>query len=190
MTAIGVDRPARQTRGMLPGARSGPAIAVVAALAAAVASLAPSPAGAQMPCENLVRLSLPATILSAAVAPTGAYCQVRGTFPPSENFEVWLPIGGWNGKFLGGGNLGNAGYVDTAFGMPPALARGYATASTDTGHRGGLFDESWALGHPELQIEFGHRAIHVMTELAKAIVEAFYGSKPTRSYFVGCSCGG
>ena len=72
--------------------------------------------------------------------------------------------------------------------MAAALNRGYATASTDTGHStpGG----AWALGHPELVIDFGYRAIHEMTVKAKAIVEAFYGNGPRLSYFVGCSTGG
>jgi Tannase and feruloyl esterase len=84
----------------------------------------------------------------------------------------------------GGGFAGVISYGAIA----TALNRGYATASTDTGHAtpGG----SWALGHPELVIDFGYRAIHEMTVKAKAIIEAFYGSGPRYSYFVGCSTGG
>jgi len=66
--------------------------------------------------------------------------------------------------------------------------RGYATASTDTGHStpGG----SWALGHPELVTDYAYRGIREMTLKAKAIVTAFYGDAPRLSYFVGCSTGG
>jgi feruloyl esterase len=74
--------------------------------------------------------------------------------------------------------------------MAGAVARGYATASTDTGHAANPLTASWARGHPELVVDFGHRGIHVMTEAAKAIVQAFYGAPPTHSYFVGCSTGG
>ena len=45
--------------------------------------------------------------------------------------------------------------------MATALARGYATSSTDTGHVGG--SASFALGHPEKVIDFGYRAVHEMT---------------------------
>jgi len=55
-----------------------------------------------------------------------------------------------------------------------ALARGYATTSTDTGHStaGGSF----ALGHCEKLIDYAYRPEHEMTVKAKAIIKAFYGS--------------
>ncbi|MBK6799725.1 MAG: tannase/feruloyl esterase family alpha/beta hydrolase [Acidobacteria bacterium] len=86
-------------------------------------------------------------------------------------FEVWLPSANWNGKFHGIGNGGFAGSISYA-GLAGAIARGYATASTDTGHNGG--DASWALGHPEKIVDYGHRAIHEMTEKAKLIVKALW----------------
>jgi feruloyl esterase len=46
------------------------------------------------------------------------------------------------------------------------------------------------LGQPEKLIDFSYRAIHEMTVKAKAITEAFYGTDPRLSYFVGCSAGG
>jgi feruloyl esterase len=72
--------------------------------------------------------------------------------------------------------------------MATAVVRGYATASTDTGHStpGG----AWALDRPDLVLDFAYRAIHEMTIKSKAIVEAFYGNAAQRSYFVGCSTGG
>ena len=98
-----------------------------------------------------------------------------------------MPAAGWNGKFQAVGGGGFAGVISYGA-MATALNRGYATASTDTGHAtpGG----SWAMGHPELVIDFGYRAIHETTIRAKAIVQAFYGSGPRLSYFVGCSTGG
>src|SRR5262249_60212073 len=102
-------------------------------------------------------------------------------------FEVWMPSAGWNGKFQGVGNGGFAGslsYPDIA----GALSRGYASATTDTGHGGG--DASWALGHPEKIVDYGHRAIHEMTEKGKLVVKAFYGDGPKHSYFASCSNGG
>jgi Tannase and feruloyl esterase len=175
-----------------------------------VAANLATPAAATASCENLASLALPdTTILSALLVPAGPFtpspapgappgqaarpitvpaaCRVVGRVSPAVNFEVWLPASNWNGKFQGVGGGGFAGVISYAA-MAAALNRGYATASTDTGHStpGG----SWALGHPELVTDFAYRAIHEMTVKSKVIVEAFYGNGPGRSYFVGCSTGG
>ena len=159
-----------------------------------------------VPCESLQALTLAeTTILSATLVPEGPFtppstagatatplpmvaaCRVVGRVHPAVNFELWMPVSGWNGKFQGVGGGGFAGVISYGA-MATALRRGYATASTDTGHAtpGG----SWAMGHPELVVDFAYRAIHEMTVKAKAIVEAFYGTGPRLSYFVGCSTGG
>jgi feruloyl esterase len=72
--------------------------------------------------------------------------------------------------------------------MSDALRRGYATSSTDTGHAGG--SASFAVGHPEKVVDFGYRAVHEMTVVAKVLVSSFYGSRPRYSYWNGCSAGG
>jgi feruloyl esterase len=124
---------------------------------------------------------------------TPAFCRVAATLKTSSDsdikIEVWMPIYGWNGKFMGIGNGGFSGAVSYAQ-MTPALRRGYAASSTDTGHTSGGGDASWALGHPEKQIDFGYRAVHEMTVRAKAIVAAFYSNPPQYSYWDGCSSGG
>jgi feruloyl esterase len=117
-----------------------------------------------------------------------AFCRVTGEIKPEIKFEVWLPAN-WNGKFLAVGNGGLAGSINYRA-MTEPLKRGYATASTDTGHSGGTGDASWALGHFERVVDFAHRGVHVMTESAKAIVQAFYESPAKHSYFTGCSQGG
>ena len=71
-----------------------------------------------------------------------------------------------------------------------AITKGYAATATDAGHTGSPIDASWALGHPEKVIDFGHRGIHEMTRVAKLAVQQFYGSGPKHSYFAGCSDGG
>ena len=98
-----------------------------------------------------------------------------------------MPASDWNGKFQGVGGGGFAGVISYGA-MVTALGRGYATASTDTGHNtpGG----SWALNRPDLILDYAYRAIHEMTVKSKQIVEAFYGNGPRLSYFVGCSTGG
>ena len=130
-----------------------------------------------------------------------AFCRVQGVIRPSSDshieFEVWLPSSGWNGKFLGVGNGGFAGSIryvslpgNTGADMAAALAGGYATASTDTGHKASGFDATWALGHPEKMIDYGYRGIHETVVRAKAIIGAFYGTPPRKSYFNSCSNGG
>jgi feruloyl esterase len=116
---------------------------------------------------------------------------VRATIRPTSDseikIEVWMPATGWNGKFQGVGNGAWLGSITTNA-LGPAVQRGYAAASTDTGHEGG--SASFALGHPEKVIDFGHRAVHEMTEKGKAITAAFYDTAARYSYFVGCSAGG
>ena len=157
-------------------------------------------------CSKLTELTLPeTTIATSEVVPGGeftppgsstalvlpSFCRVVAMTTPAVNFEVWLPINEWNGKFQGVGNGGMAGRISYAA-MGTALKRGYATASTDTGHKAGdiPFDSSWALGRPDLIEDYGHRALHVTTVNAKAVTEAFYGEPARYSYYVGCSKGG
>jgi Tannase and feruloyl esterase len=158
-------------------------------------------------CESLSSLSLPKTTISSAQAFAAgefqgqsgpmktlpAFCRVQGVIRPSEDsdiqFEVWLPAAKWNGKFRGIGNGGFAGSLATGE-MAAAVTAGYAAAATDTGHRAGGTDASWALGHPEKITDFGWRAIHETADKGKAIVAAFYGEGPRKSYFNGCSNGG
>jgi len=166
-------------------------------------------------CESLASLTLPtATITLAKVvdagafmppAPAGgtaarpvaafrslpAFCRVAATLKPSSDsdikIEVWMPASGWNGRFQGVGNGGWAGSISYPA-LAAALAAGYAAASTDTGHVGNT--AAFALGHPEKLVDMGYRAVHEMTVQGRAIVDAFYGSRPTLSFWNGCSQGG
>ena len=162
-------------------------------------------------CEDLASLALPNTTVTLAQsvaagefsAPGGrggapvsykdlpAFCRVAATLRPTSDsdikIEVWLPSSGWNGKFQAVGNGGWAGVISYRE-LSEAVRKGYATASTDTGHVGGRGE--FALGHPEKLIDFGYRSEHEMTLRGKAIVNAFYGSAPKYSYWNGCSAGG
>jgi feruloyl esterase len=152
---------------------------------------------AATPCEKLSELKLDgATITSAApgtAANVPAHCRVAGVLTPSADshieFEVWMPASGWNGKFQGLGNGGFAGSIEPNQ-LRQAVSKGYAAAASDTGHHGTAIDAAWAIGHPEKLIDFGYRAIHETAVKGKAIVTAFYGSAPTKSYFHSCSNGG
>jgi hypothetical protein len=180
-----------------------PALLVLSLLAGI--ACAAMPAGARS-CEDLVQLSVAGTTITGAESvPAGtftppgekpienlpAFCRVAGSVKPTSDsniqFEVWMPIAGWNGKFQGAGNGGFAGYIDYET-MAAAVRHGYAAASTDTGHHG--TDASWALGHPEKIVDFGYRGIHETAGKAKAIIRAFYGEGPRHSYFSYCSNGG
>ncbi len=121
-----------------------------------------------------------------------AFCRVVGVARPTTdsviNFEVWLPaVSSWNRKFEG---VGNGGYIGSiSYGaMENAISRGYATASTDTGHAGG--DLRFAAGHPEKIVDWGYCAIHITAQAAKLILREYYGHSPQHSYFNGCSTGG
>jgi feruloyl esterase len=159
-------------------------------------------------CENLAALPLPnAKINSAQVVAAGAFvpgagpaarfaklpafCRVTATLTPTSDsnikVEVWLPVSGWNGKYEAVGNGGWAGTIPYP-GMADALANGYATAGTDTGHVGN--NAEFAVGHPEKLIDLAYRSIHEMTVQAKTIINAHYGSSPKFSYYNGCSQGG
>ncbi len=134
--------------------------------------------------------TLPAQAASQAFKSLSAFCRVAAVTKPAVRFEVWLPLANWNGKLQGVGNGANGGFIAYTA-MATALQRGYATASTDTGHQtDNPQDASWALGHPELLTDFGYRAIHVMTDNAKKIVTQFYAQPARHSYFLACSTGG
>jgi feruloyl esterase len=122
-----------------------------------------------------------------------AFCRVAGTIAPTADsdirFELWLPLEGWNGRFLQTGNGGAAGALAYSSLITP-LKRGYAVAHTDTGHRGGGGDFGWAKDHPERLIDYQYRAVHELTVAGKALTETYYGRSPQKSYWLGCStCG-
>src|SRR5436309_3835674 len=181
------------------------------------AALAPAVRAATPTCESLAPLTLAkGKVMSAETVAAGAFtppanlapwlagdpsaykklpafCRVLAVARPSADseikFEVWMPASGWNGRFRGQGNGGFAGEIDYGS-LAAAVGDGYASAGTDTGHSASGIDARWALGHPEKVIDFGYRAIHEMTQTAKAAAKAFYGREPQRSYFASCSNGG
>jgi hypothetical protein len=122
-----------------------------------------------------------------------AFCRVRVVARPSSdseiNTEVWLPIAGWNGRYLGLGNGGFGGSINY-YRLGESLYAGYATSSTDTGHQGKSTESGWAANHPEKQADFDYRAVHETAETAKSLIQTFYSRAPARSYFSSCSNGG
>jgi len=159
----------------------------------------------QTPCAALSRVKIPGVTVTSAVevaagpfavppgtakpVPMPAFCRVAGSVHPEVKFELWMPVQ-WNRKLLAVGNGGLAGTISYSAMVKP-LQRGYATASTDTGHSATSTNNGeWALGHYERIVDFADRGIHVMALANKAILQAFYGAPPAHSYFNGCSQGG
>ena len=79
------------------------------------------------------------------------FCRIAATLKPTSDsdikIEIWMPVSRWNGKCMGLGNGGWSGKISYPA-MGVALVRGYAVASTNTGHDGSEGDASFALGHP------------------------------------------
>jgi feruloyl esterase len=146
-------------------------------------------------CESLGSLRLPDVRITEAVSlaadakdnPThAAHCRVSGVIGREIKFQALLPLD-WNRRFLQGGGGGFVGSVA----VPTAdVARGYATGGTDTGHESSPVDATWARDEVERQVNYGHLAVHRTAETIKAVIRAFYGSDPEKSYFSGCSNGG
>jgi len=161
------------------------------------------------PCEQLTSLTSATTTIttaesvrpgrfvpasatsSAGIDVRASFCRVVAALKPTADsdisVEIWLPERDWNGTLQAVGNGAFNGTINYSS-MASAMHRGYATTSTDTGHTGG--GARWALGHPEKVVDFGWRAVHEMTVLAKRAVTAYYGTGPRYAYWNGCSAGG
>lgn len=155
------------------------------------------PAGTSIP---------PAYPGAPAIGPLPAHCLVEGIIDrrkgvDGQEFGVGFAIAlpepeAWNHDFMmqgGGGGNGvisypaGAGYAGNA----PALARGFAVASTDTGHKAktGPFDFSF-MRDQQAYLDFAFLANAEVAGVAKQIIASYYERPAAYSYFVGCSTGG
>jgi feruloyl esterase len=140
-------------------------------------------------------VKLESATLVAATANVPEHCDVRGTIWPEAKFAVKLPAN-WNNRFYMVGGGGFAGQLSLGP-MNVGLQKGYATATTDTGHDAakeplGTFAERRA-NNPQAdrkKLDYAHLAVHHTAVLAKQIMMAYYGSAAKYSYWVGCSTGG
>jgi hypothetical protein len=131
-----------------------------------------------------------------------AFCHVEGVIgqrtgvdgkPFGIGFALALPDQ-WNGRFLfqGGGGLNGSVALplgSQAAGEMPALARGFAVVTTDSGHKGNVFDGSF-FRDQQATLDFYYVAIGRVAQVAKEMVVSYYGRAAQHSYFAGCSTGG
>ncbi|WP_081803413.1 tannase/feruloyl esterase family alpha/beta hydrolase [Halotalea alkalilenta] len=160
-------------------------------------------AAGELPQASASSAALTGAALSKAAMP--AQCLVTGTLQPRQGvggdygigFELRMPLE-WNGNFLYQGGGGLNGIVSQAIGAVPvsgstslpALSRGFAVISTDSGHQGeSNADASFGVDQ-QARLDFGYAAIGKVHDLALELIDAFYAKAPSHSYFMGCSNGG
>lgn len=125
------------------------------------------------------------------------------------HFELRMPTTKWNGDFYFTGGSGNDGVVGTAVGPPlgggnayqPALYRGFAVITQDSGHVGILNslgsivdtagNQNNGFGYdPQARDDYGSQQTGIVSPIAKSILASFYGMNAVYSYYFGCSNGG
>src|SRR5688572_8980432 len=87
--------------------------------------------------------------LDAPVEVHRPFCRVAGVVEAAINFEVWMPLENWNGRFQGlglGAFWGKLPYRA----MGQSLDKGYAVGGTDTGHQSEWDDATWAISDGKL----------------------------------------
>ena len=194
------------------------AVGVVLASVAAASAQTPTPAACaelmKLQLPGVALIVTKAEWIPAGPMPAGrggapspvklpAHCRLDGMLDRrvgvanvtyGTGFAVALPEN-WNGRFLfqgGGGLNGSVGAPlgASAAGAAPGLARGFAVASTDTGHQGmGAFDASF-MQDQQASLDFAYAAIGRVAEVAKRIIAEHYKRPADHSYFAGCSTGG
>ncbi len=138
------------------------------------------------------------------IGPLPAYCRVEGVLNRRTgvegeefgiNFVLALPDK-WNGDFLMQGGGGSNGIVAPPLGLNAAgdtagLMRGFAVASTDTGHKSHRagFDFGF-MRDQQAYLDFAYLANAEVAAVAKQLIAQRYGKPAAFSYFSGCSTGG
>lgn len=173
--------------------------------APATVAQVPEPTSAQR-CVALAGTALlggTATVADAAIVAANAalpeYCVAHVQLADSSlRIEAQLPATGWNRKlaFLGGGAFdGMLVSVAQPYFSESIIAERYATATTNGGYDFpgpfslDYFKASFAYDATKLA-DYTFRSEHRALPFAKALVAAYYGAAPERSYFEGCSMGG
>jgi feruloyl esterase len=128
---------------------------------------------------------------AAAAAPE--FCRVLVQVQPEIRIEVSLPVN-WNRRLY---MFGNGGYAGENLEAPnrvahrnAALKLGFAVTQTNTGHDASTEPLGTFTVNQQKLLDYAFRSLHVTAETAKRVSEAYYGIRPARSYYNGCSTGG
>ncbi len=172
-------------------------------------------------CSALMKLEVPSLEITKAThveagstepipwnqsrsAPLPGYCRIEGVINrragvDGEEFGITFVLAmpdKWNGDFLMQGGAGSNGIVLAPLGLnaagdTPGLMRGFAVASTDTGHKSHRpgFDFGF-MRDQQAYLDFAYLANAEVATLAKQLITQHYGRPAAFSYFSGCSTGG
>ena len=138
-------------------------------------------------------LSVMTAETTAAGGETPEFCRVLLLAQPEIRIEVSLPAN-WNRRLYMFGNGGYAGEDLESAGRvtqrDAALKLGFAVAQTNTGHDAAREPLATFTTNPQKLLDWAFRSLHVTAETAKRTAESYYGIRPRRSYYSGCSTGG
>ena len=171
---------------------------------AGVAAAAPDCTVQALQQLNVPKMTITAAKLVPAAAGLPAHCDVQGSVvtegegagPGSAGIGLVLPAS-FSGHFMFGGGRGTGGNLGNSANKPDidvSLARGYASATTDSGHSGR--EENWYyVGKPGVPnapklTDYYYRATHQATVASKEFVKSYYRQPIAHAYFNGCSNGG
>ena len=149
-------------------------------------------------CSALNRLTgYDLSVLSAEAMPAASgspeFCRVMILVQPEIRIEVSLPAR-WNQRLY---MFGNGGFAGESLEAPnrvthrnTALSEGFTVTQTNTGHDAAKEPMATFTVNPQKLADWAFRSLHVTAETAKRVAEAYYGHRPTKSYYNGCSTGG
>ncbi|KAA9157807.1 tannase/feruloyl esterase family alpha/beta hydrolase [Amycolatopsis acidicola] len=158
-----------------------------------------------MTCDAVAQLDLGAIpgastiVTSAKVMAAGdndlgdwQACDVQGVIAPQLQFDLRLPLSGWQRNYLQVGCGGNCGVVNlsdvpASEGCTPLTTGAFAVATDNQGHS---VNSAIFATDPTLKADFGYKSEHELSVVAKEIINRFYGQPAAESYFDGCSQGG
>ncbi|KAH6985213.1 feruloyl esterase B [Ilyonectria destructans] len=112
-------------------------------------------------------------------------------------FQIWLPLRGWNSRFMA---TGGGGYIAghrgvQGLGLP--VKNGFAGGITDGGNisdAGGCLLPDMITPPGQINMDrltkFASESLHELAVIGKAVAKSFYGRAPSHSYWHGCSQGG
>ncbi len=137
--------------------------------------------------------SIESATLIADSPDTPARCRVKGLIQPEIQFEVNLPAA-WNRRFFMFGNGGYAGEDMNAGNRVgqrlAAIRRGFVVADHNTGHDAAAEPLGTFAVNRQKLLDYAFRSLHTTADAGKRIAEAYFGAKPAKSYYEGCSTGG